>query len=641
MYYDTNMKENQTTQQSGFIALMATIIISLILAVMAFQESAAGFHARFNILGTEAKEQATALAEGCADHATANLITNPDYLGNSTTTLAAGTCHVFPIALNSPAPGLATVKTQAQVRGSYANLAIVLNMNNLHLGGTPVSPTTGTLVVYTTVYNNNGGTAVPSDFTMNITGGSPSPSSFSGTATGKAVTLAPGGYSVAASAVSGYSSSYSSGCIGTIGAGELKYCVVGEDDVATSLTLLVNVKNDNAGTKTPSDFSLFIDGTPAGNGTRYPISPASHLASTTPVDGYAFSSWGGDCNPDGTITLAPGDNKTCIINFDDNPPPSLSCADSVLMLSSSMTTANNEATIDVEKIAANAFIDQYKQVEADPDYPKLGIGRYLNASGDNESAEIVQTLMDIGTTTDATPLYAAVNTISSENGNINIGTAINTAKDELIAHARPGADKVIVLVGPKNAALQQSDLDAATAAKNAGIKIFVFKYQNGDAYEELASPGGFFTTENLGDMKTIFETMARSVCSAIAAPPPPTPPTTGTLIIHVDIVNDNGGTKAASDFTVHITGGSPSPAGPFTGGTLSSDVNVILNPGAYNTAEDPMTGYNELMGANCTGSIASGETKLCTIINDDIPPPPPPLDFGVTIGEWEEIPVGE
>lgn len=618
---------------------MATIIISLILVVMALEEGASGFHARFNILGTEAKEQATALAEGCADQATANLITDPNYAGNSTITLSAGICHVFPIALNSPAPGLATVKTQAEVRGSYANLSITLNMNNLHLGGTPVSPTTGTLVVYTTVYNNNGGTKTSSDFTMTATGNSPSPSSFSGTASGKAVTLGVGGYSASASAISGYSSSYSSGCVGTIAAGDLKYCVVAESDAATTLTLLVNVKNDNGGTKTPSDFSLFIDGVSATNGTRYPTSAASHLASTTPVAGYGFSTWGGDCNPDGTISLATGDNKTCTINFDDNPPPSLSCADSVLMLSSSMTTANNEATIAAEKTAANAFIDQYRQVEADPDYPKLAVGRYLN--GGNNTAGILQTLMNIGTTTDATPLYSAVGTIISENGNINIGTAINTAKDEILAHARPGADKVIVLVGPKNAALQQSDIDAASAAKAAGIKIFVFKYQNGAAYQELASPGGFFTTENLGDMKTIFETMARSVCSAIAAPPPPVPPTTGTLIIHDYMVNDNGGTKSPSDFTVHITGSAPAPAGPFTGATLLSDVSVTLNPGAYSATEDAMSGYNEIMGANCTGSIASGETRLCTIINDDIPPLPPPPNFDVTVGEWEEVPTGE
>lgn len=140
MRYIINMTQKPSTPQSGFIVLMATIIISLILLVMALEEGASGYHARFNILGTEAKEQAVALAEGCADRATANLITDPDYLGNSTTTFSGGTCHVFPIVLNSPAPGLATVKTQARVRGSYANLAITLNMNGLRDDITPPPP---------------------------------------------------------------------------------------------------------------------------------------------------------------------------------------------------------------------------------------------------------------------------------------------------------------------------------------------------------------------------------------------------------------------------------------------------------------------------------------------------------------------
>jgi len=136
------MKNKKTkkiySKEKGFIALMATIIISLILLVMVLEEGVSGFHARFNILGTEAKEQATALAEGCADRAAANLITDTNYLGNSTTTLDAGTCHVFPILINSPATGLATIKTQAQVRGSYANLLVTINLHDIHTGSPPL-----------------------------------------------------------------------------------------------------------------------------------------------------------------------------------------------------------------------------------------------------------------------------------------------------------------------------------------------------------------------------------------------------------------------------------------------------------------------------------------------------------------------
>lgn len=128
------MKNNTLIQENGFIAIIATIIISLILSVMALQESTAGFRARFNILGTEAKEQAIALAEGCAKRATANIITDFNYVGNSTTTFPIGTCHVFQIIFDSPSAGFATIKTQAHVRGSYANLILMINLHNINVG---------------------------------------------------------------------------------------------------------------------------------------------------------------------------------------------------------------------------------------------------------------------------------------------------------------------------------------------------------------------------------------------------------------------------------------------------------------------------------------------------------------------------
>ncbi len=645
---------------SGFIALISTIIIALILLVMAIEEGMAGFHARFNILGTEAKEQAVALAEGCADQATAHLITDPSYLGNSTTTLPAGTCHVFPITLNSPAPGLAIVKTQAQVRGSYANLAITLNMASLHLGGTPVSPTTGTLLVYTTVYNNNGGTKTPADFTMNVAGNTPSPSSFSGTASGQAVTLSPGAYSVSAGAISGYGATYSSGCIGAIGAGELKYCIVGEDDLATSLTLLLNVINNNGGTLAPSDFSLLIDGASAANGTRYPMTPGAHAATTTPVAGYTFSAWGGDCNPDGTINLAAGDNKTCIVNADDNPPPSVACADTVMMLSRSLDNGND---LDAEGVAAKALLNLYKDVTPTP---KAGVGSYPGVTGTPPPDAEITSSGELSPVIYPGPLYDAIGQIvASRKSGTNVSAAITLANTELdsVRH-RPGFSKVMIIVSPSGG--HNSDIQAAIpsadAAKADDIGIFTISFTggvNGDLWAQIATDSSndqasaalentdgdhFFISPSSSDMPGIFQTIANLACPAIAAPPPPTPPTTGTLIIHVDMVNDNGGTLAPSDFTVHISGASPSPAGPFTGATLSSDVEVTLDPGVYDATEDPMTGYDELLGANCSsvgsGNIVAGETRLCTIINDDIPPPPPPPDFGVSIGEWEEIPTG-
>ena len=95
-------------------------------------------------------------------------------------------------------------------------------------------------------------------------------------------------------------------------------CVITPTGQATTLTLVKTVTNDNGGTKLVSDFPLFIDGEAATSGRPYLVlADVRHTASETAQPGYTPSVWGGDCAPDGTITLARGDNKTCTITNDD------------------------------------------------------------------------------------------------------------------------------------------------------------------------------------------------------------------------------------------------------------------------------------------------------------------------------------
>jgi hypothetical protein len=116
------------------------VIMFLILLVMTVEEGSSGWYARFNILGTEAKEQATSLAEGCAEQAIAKLLTDPTYLGNSTTTYPNGVCYTFPLELNTPSSGLLTIKTQSVVKNSYTNLKVTAHMNNIVYGNTGTIP---------------------------------------------------------------------------------------------------------------------------------------------------------------------------------------------------------------------------------------------------------------------------------------------------------------------------------------------------------------------------------------------------------------------------------------------------------------------------------------------------------------------
>src|SRR5436309_2254448 len=83
-----------------------------------------------------------------------------------------------------------------------------------------------------------------------------------------------------------------------------------------------------------------------------------------------------------------------------------------------------------------------------------------------------------------------------------------------------------------------------------------------------------------------------------------------TVIKHV--VNDNGGTKNAPDFTIVVTGGAASPAS-FPGS--ESGTAVTLNAGGYSADEAPPAGYAKTLGTGCSGTLGVGETASCTITN--------------------------
>ena len=67
-----------------------------------------------------------------------------------------------------------------------------------------------------------------------------------------------------------------------------------------------------------------------------------------------------------------------------------------------------------------------------------------------------------------------------------------------------------------------------------------------------------------------------------------------------------------------MTGLNPSPAS--FSGEESPDTTVTLDQGAYSVDEGVVAGYTKTLGAGCSGYVNPGDSKTCTITNDDVQP---------------------
>ena len=82
------------------------------------------------------------------------------------------------------------------------------------------------------------------------------------------------------------------------------------------------------------------------------------------------------------------------------------------------------------------------------------------------------------------------------------------------------------------------------------------------------------------------------------------------------VINDNGGTKVAGDFLVHVKqGATEAPKSPQNGN--ASGFTFTLTPGSYTVSVDGLPGYTAAISGDCDGkgavTLAENQAKACTI----------------------------
>jgi hypothetical protein len=465
------------------------------------------------------------------------------------------------------------------------------------------------LVVIKHVINDNGGTAVASDFTLNIGGVTAvGGNSVTGTeAPGVDKTLSTvGAYTVTETGITGYSQSSSADCSGTIALGETKTCTITNDDIQPKLTVIKNVVNDDGGNAVVANFPLFVNATPVTSGVQNGFNAGNYTVSETGLTGYTAGPWGTDCAADGSITLAPGDEKTCMITNDDQP------AHITLIKVVINDNGGNAGVNDFGLFVGATDVDSGVTTDVDSNTPitigEVGLPGYTltGVEGNakciainngmvslNESESITCTL----TNDDIAPSLTLVKVVTNDNG----GTEVESAWT--LTAAGPTGFSGFGPSVPNGASFDAGTYDLSESGPvnyTASDWVCVGGTQD----------DGNTITLGLGDSVTC------TITNDDDAP---------KLTLNKIVINDNGGTALESAWTLTATGPT-TISGPGAVGVTDVVSDATFDAGAYVLSESTgPVGYSASSWTCSNGDndgtidVALGDDITCTITNDDQP----------------------
>jgi len=453
------------------------------------------------------------------------------------------------------------------------------------------------LKVIKRVVNDQGGTKSASDFTMQVTGTGVSTPSFPGSESGTVVTLQAGAYSVDEVAVAGYAKSLSADCAGTIAVGQEKTCTITNDDVPAKLIVIKKVTNTHGGTRTSADFTLTVTGnapSPAsfpganGAGTTVALKPGAYSVDEVAVTGYA-KSLSADC----AGSIAAGETKTCTVTNSDVAPRLTVVKHVINNDGGTKTAADFTMQVTGTRVSAPSFAGSEAGTVVTLDAGAYSVDEAAAAGyAKSLSADCAGTIA-LGesktctiTNDDLAAKLIVIKKVKNQHGGTKVSAdfTITVAGNDPSPSSFPGsaAPGTIVSIKPGGYAVDEVPV--------AGYK----KSLSADCAGTIA----------LGETKTC------TVTNKDIAP---------RLVVIKHVINDNGGIATAANFTMLVTGtavSTPSFPGAETGTT------VTLSAGAYSVDEPVAAGYEKRLGADCSGVIGIGETRTCTITNDDLLPPP-------------------
>ncbi|WP_345439734.1 hypothetical protein [Microbacterium gilvum] len=480
------------------------------------------------------------------------------------------------------------------------------------------------------VVNDDGGTAVDTDFTLTADG----PTPVSGAEGDAAVTdaeVSAGAYALGEQSPTGYALVAVScwtdesretavavdGMQIALANGGSAYCELTNDDIAPLLTLVKQVVNDDGGDAVDTDWVLTADGpTPVSGVTDDPavtgavVTAGGYALSEAGPAGYAAGTWSCDGGSlDGAdLLLAVGDVAVCTIVNDDLPGELTLVKDVVTddggTLDASAWTLTADGPVLISGATGDPAITDATVPAGDYALSEDGPSGYAPGvwvcDGGAVTADGVVTVPNGGDVTctivndDIAPHLTLIKEVVNDDGGTALPTAWTLAAD-----------------GPADIAGPTGDESVTAAAVLAGSYTLSETGPSGYAAGAWSCQGGA-----LDDGMLVLEVGEDAICTIVNDDIAP------LLTLVKQVVNDDGGDLGAADFPLTASG--PDTISGVSGDEAITDAPVTA--GAYDLSEQQRAGYAAGAWA-CDGGtldgtallLGVGDEAVCTIVNDDQP----------------------
>ena len=480
-------------------------------------------------------------------------------------------------------------------------------------GPSPIPPPglLGTIKVLTKV---SGGDSKPSDFTITVTGNNPNPASFSGSASGTTVTLKPGKYSVSSSSISGYSTSYSSGCSGSISGGKnIKFCTVTNKYTSppgskTFLSVITQVDNTGGGTKKPSDFTTSVSGnnpkpsTFSGSsaGTSVTMGSGSYSVSEDTMSGYSTSySSGCSGTASGGVPI-----KCTITNKYNSPLGSKTFLSVITQVDNTGGGTNKPSDFTISVSGNNPKPTSFTGSSSGTSVTLLA-GRYSVSSSTIVGYTTSYSSGCSGIANGGLVKCTITNKYVPTTGTLAVTTIIHNTDG---GTKKPSDFTISVSGNSPNPASFSGSASGTTVTLKPGK--YSVSSSSISGYSTSYSPGCSGIITGAKNINPCTVTNQYTLIGSL---------TFLNVITKVD--NTDGGTKKPSDFTITVYGNNPSPKS-FSG---TSDAKyVTLSSGTYQVTQNNVPDYRTSYSSGCSGTANGGVPITCTIVNQYNGPPPAP-----------------